>query len=148
MIRKSIAAVCAVAAICAACFKEVPVVPTSVAYKVMPESGGTGYVAFDSTGKIRGGHMSGGPAPVVREDSGSISAAQAAGIFADVTALGDTLLRRAPVNIAEPAGSRQIAVLFSDASQARIVWPLDREHPDPRVNALAAKLAALRTPAW
>jgi hypothetical protein len=140
-----------VVALCApvaACFEEVPIVPVSVALKVMPMTGGTSYVAIDTTGRVQGGHMSGGPRPTVREDSSRVPKALAAELFAEVAALGDTLLRRAPVTIMEPPGTRQIAILFNDDSQVRIVWPLSREHPDDRVNRLALKLMNNRVGGW
>jgi hypothetical protein len=69
-------------------------------------------------------------------------------IFALARGLGDTLLERAPAALVEPPGSNVIAVLFTDNSQARIVWPMGTEHPDARINALAAKLSAQRIGGW
>ena len=121
---------------------------TGVAMKVIPANGGTAFVVVDSTGRVIGGHMSGDPSPVVREDSARIPVAQSADIFAAARALGDTLLQRAPASLTEPPGSTVIAILFSDDTQSRIVWPMGTEHPDARVNALAAKLAAQRVGGW
>ncbi len=147
LIRPLLALACAALA-AAACFSDEPAPATSVALKLLPPNGGTAYIAIDTMGKIMGGHASGGDAPTVREDTASIPRADAAAIFADVRALGDTLLSRTPGNFDEPPGSTEIAVLFGDGSQARIVWPTDRPHPDARVNALAAKLLGHRTPSW
>lgn len=125
-----------------------PPVITGVAMKVLPANGGTAYVAVDSTGRVTGGHMSGDPMPVVREDSARITPEQAADLFASARALGDTLLVPASPSLVEPPGSTVIAVLFSNETQARIVWQTGTRHPDARVNALAEKLMAQRVGGW
>ena len=116
--------------------------------KVLPADGGMAYVAVDSTGKVYGGHLSGGPNPVAREDSANIPVTEARDIFAMARGLGDTLLERATPALAEPPGSTVLAILFSDDSQVRIVWPMGTEHPDARVKALTAKLSAQRIGGW
>ena len=120
----------------------------SVAMKVLPAEGGLAYVAVDSTGKVLGGHLSGGAEPVAREDSARIPVAEAREIFAMARGLGDTLLSRDGAEPDEPPGSTVLAVLFTDDSQVRIVWRAGTTHPDSRVNALIDRLSAQRIGGW
>lgn len=141
-------AVAATACIATGCIDDHSAPATSIALKVLPATGGTAYLAIDTTGKVRGGRASGGDAPTVTEDSTTIPKAEAAALFAQARALGDTLLARVSRNFDEPPGSTEIAVLYSDGSQSRIIWPTGSPHPDARVNALAAKLLEHRTRSW
>jgi hypothetical protein len=132
----------AAAAGAAGCFKEEPVKVAGVALKVLPLTGGAKYVAVDTNGLVLMGTMRSGTNPAIHEDSARITKDQAAGFMHDASALGDTLLRRAPINVVEPTGGTVLAILFNDGSQSRIVWQTGHPHADARVNALADKLAA------
>jgi hypothetical protein len=126
----------------AGCFKEEPVVVASVALKVLPVTGGVRYAAVDTTGLFISGTLAGGRNPSIHEDSTHLSPTEVRAFIHDASMLGDSLLRRAPVNVIEPTGATVLAVLFNDGSQARIVWQTGHPHKDARVNALADKLSA------
>jgi hypothetical protein len=129
------------ALVSAGCFKETPIVIASVALKVLPITGGVKFAAVDTTGLLISGTLAGGTNPVIHEDSTHLSRNEAAALIHDAAMLGDTLLRRAPVNVVEPTGGTVLAILFNDGSQSRIVWQTGHPHRDPRVNALAEKLS-------
>ena len=111
-----------------------------VALKSVRVGGAVAYLEIDSVGHVHGGTVTGGPAPVVTEDSATIAPAEARAIFAAVALLGDTLLRHDGAATAEPEGTTVLGVLFDDQSQARVVWRTGTEHPDPRVRAVVERL--------
>lgn len=119
-----------------------------LALKVMPVSGGTNYVEFDTTGFVRGGRISGDSAPVVHEDTARITPAEAHDLFARAMALGDTILRYDPTPPDEPRGSQVLAILFQNGSQVRIVWPVGRDPADPGVKALVQQMLSHKVGGW
>lgn len=136
------------AAAIASCFSEPPPVMERVAMKVTAANGAVVYVEYDTLGDVRTGRVSGDETPVVQQDSTKVAATQVREIFDAARALDDSMLRHEGPAPAEPRGSAVVAILWTDRSQSRIVWPADSVPTNPALKRLVDRITAHKPGGW
>jgi len=121
---------------------------TRVELRLVPASG-LAWVSFDTNGVAKGGHVSGGAAPIVHIDTATIVADSTMAIFAAVRAIGDPLFaRRGPAADSSRAGTATLVVSFSDDTQSQFVWTAATQPDDERVRAVLVHVVANRIGGW
>ena len=146
--KRALLAALVTAAACSAGRPSAAPTITRVELRLVPGDG-RAWVAFDTAGKARGGHMSGGAAPTVHIDTATIAADSARALFAAVRALDAALLaRRGPPTDTARAGTATLAVTFSDSTQAQIVWTATSRPPGEHVQAVLDHVIANRIGGW